>query len=141
MGAAPITGGASAFAVGLGWAGAVSGSVQCLNSGVRIYGELFDEDLLNVLDSDIWYTNVMRALDAVSLIGAGVGTYGTLRMVLALRASTGKGMLEVLKGLSRQQRNVLRRKSSVSRTPASATARSRGWYGRESSRSDLRRSA
>ena len=106
-GAAPVTGGASAFVVRLAWVGAVSGSVQCANSAVRIYGELFDEDLLNVLDSDFWYTNIMRALDAISLVGAGAGAYGTLRMVLALRASTGRGMLEVLKGLSRQQRKRL----------------------------------
>lgn len=106
-GAAPITGGASTFVVALGWAGAVAGTAQCLNSGVRIYGEVADRELNRELDSQGWYTGTMRALDAVSLLGAGVSTYATIRLTLALRATTGKSMLQVLQGLSRQQRRML----------------------------------
>jgi hypothetical protein len=106
-GAAPITGGTSMLVAGLAWTGAVSGTLQCGNSMVRIYGELADGDLLSALDSNEWYTGTVRAMDGISLVGAGVGAFATVRMVYALRATTGKTMAEVLKGLSRQERKKL----------------------------------
>ncbi|MFT3925137.1 MAG: hypothetical protein QM778_21555 [Myxococcales bacterium] len=103
-GAAPVTGGTSTFVTALAWTGAVSGSLQCANSMVRVWSEATDPHFNDMLDSQAWYTRTSAALDAISLIGAGASTVATLRMAKALQASTGKTMLAVLKGLTRQER-------------------------------------
>ena len=69
-----------------------------------MYAEYDDPQGLDVLDSDVWYQRAALALDAISLAGAAVATAATLRLALSLRATTGKSMVQVLKGLSRQER-------------------------------------
>jgi hypothetical protein len=105
--AAPITGGAPTFISALAATGAVASSIQCGNSMVRVYGELGHAEVLGYLDSVWWYGIATRGLDAISLVGVGTSTYATIRMAIAVRNATGKAMIEVLKGLSRQERKKL----------------------------------
>lgn len=103
-GAAPITGGTSLFLVYLGWGATAAATAQCASGAHRVYAEYDDPQGLDVLDSDVWYQRAALALDAISLAGAAVATAATLRLALSLRATTGKSMVQVLKGLSRQER-------------------------------------
>jgi hypothetical protein len=106
-GAAPITGGASTFITYLAVGAATASSLACGNSLARVAGELYAPEAVDLFDSNGWYTSTVAALDAVSLLGVGASTAATIKMALAVRATTGKSMLEVLKGLSRQQRKRL----------------------------------
>jgi hypothetical protein len=55
------------------------------------------------LDSQKWYTVIAKVLDVISLLQRS-SVRATVRMALGLRQSTGKTMLSVLQGLSRQER-------------------------------------
>ena len=91
----------------LGWGAAVAASGQCANSFVRIASEAGDPGLNDWLDREQWYIATAYALDTISVFGAAAATGTTLKMALALRKSTGKSMLQILKGLSRQERKHL----------------------------------
>lgn len=103
-GAAPVTGGASTFVTYLAGGAAVANSVQCVNSMVRVSFEVWAPENNDWLDTKEWYTTTANVLDAISLTGAGTSAAATVRMVLALRRTTGKPLVDVLKGLSRQER-------------------------------------
>lgn len=102
--AAPVTGGTSTFVAALAWGATLASSAQCATSGYRLYNEIANPQENDWLDSQGWYTTTARALDIVSLAGAGAATAVTVRAALVLRRTTGKSMVEVLKGLSRQER-------------------------------------
>lgn len=106
-GAAPITGGSSTFITYLALGGAVSGTAQCANSLVRVKNELSSPERNDHLDSLEWYTTTSTVLDIISLAGTAASVGATIRMAKALKATTGKTMIEVLKGLTRQQRKAL----------------------------------
>lgn len=102
--AVPITGGASTFIAYLGLGAMAASGGQCLislsRSGAGIAG--WHDELDNV-DNSWWYPALAAALDAVSLAGAVSATATSLRMVIALRRSTGNSALQALKSLSRPQ--------------------------------------
>lgn len=106
-GAVPITGGASSFIVTLGTGAAWAAGAQCVVAGGRVLFEWQASDTLDVVDSNVWYQRAALALDAISLAGAVTATATTIRLALKLRATTGKSMVQVLKGLSRQERKRL----------------------------------
>ncbi len=106
-GAAPITGGASLFLVYLGWGAATTAGLQCAIAVPRVAGEIFRPDQLDVFDSNEWYQRAALVLDVISLTGAVTATAVTVKMALALRATTRKSMVQVLQGLSRQERKRL----------------------------------
>lgn len=102
--AVPITGGASSFITVLSATAAGASTAQCLNSGVRVYNELESPGTNDWLDAQWWYTGLAKVLDVISLVGAASSASASLKMALTLRRTTGKTMVEVLKGLSRQER-------------------------------------
>ncbi len=56
------------------------------------------------IENTLDLNRLFLALDAVSLLGGVATTLTTVRMVAAVRSSTGKDLKNVLKGLSRQER-------------------------------------
>lgn len=61
---------------------AVAGTVQCVNSGFRVYDQAFSDGKINEkLDTEEWYANTMKALEAVSLLSAAVGVKGILKIL------------------------------------------------------------
>lgn len=103
-GAVPITGGASSFITALSYTAAGASSLQCANSALRVYNELESPGTNDWLDSQGWYTGLAKALDVIALMGAVSSTAASVKMALALKRTTGKAMVEVLKGLTRQER-------------------------------------
>lgn len=106
--AIPVSGGASSVITVLAYGAAGVSSVQCINSAVRFYNETdFGSSEVNQwLDSQLWYTNTMTSLDAISVLGAAASMGATLRMVLNLRLS-GASVSTALKGLPRNTRKRL----------------------------------
>lgn len=100
----PFSAGASGVVTAIGVSAGLASGVQCLNGFVRVRNELFNSAQNNYLDSDEWYQAVTAGLDAASLLGAGVTSMATIRLVTALRKTTGKSLRHVLKGLNRQER-------------------------------------
>ncbi|WEL69551.1 NAD synthetase [Pseudomonas sp. CBSPCGW29] len=100
----PFSAGASGVVTAIGVSAGLASGVQCLNGFVRVRNELFNSAQNNYLDSDEWYQAVTAGLDAASLLGAGVTSMATIRLVTVLRKTTGKSLRQVLKGLNRQER-------------------------------------
>lgn len=106
-GAAPVTGGTSVFLTYLSIGAATASSIQCVNAVARVGAEFWAPEQLDILDKELWYQRTNTVLDGISLVGAAASTAVTLRMALRLRTATGKTMITVLKGLSRQERRAL----------------------------------
>lgn len=106
-GAAPVTGGTSLiiakFSSVAGWVG----MAQCVNAGYRMWNETSHPERNDWLDDQQWYTATMTAMDGIGLAASAVTGAATLRMVQLARQGTGKSLLTVLKGLSRQERKKL----------------------------------
>jgi hypothetical protein len=105
--ATPITGGASLIVTHASAVAGYAGWASCVNSGLRLMNEARLPEFNDWLDEQWAYTGLVNALDAVALIGGLTAAHSTVKMALHLRNTTGKGMLEVLKGLDRQQRKKL----------------------------------
>jgi len=105
--AAPVTGGSSTFIAVLAWSATAASSVQCGNSAYRLYNEVANPKGNEWIDSQEWYTTTETVLDVLSVLGAAASAGATIKMAIALRRSTGKTMLAVLKGLTRSQRKLL----------------------------------
>lgn len=106
-GAAPITGGSSVFLTYVAMGAAGASSIQCVNAIGRAGAEVYAPHELDVLDSEGWYQKATLVLDGISLAGAAGSAAVTIRMALRLKAATTTSMVQVLKGLSRQQRRAL----------------------------------
>lgn len=102
--AIPFSGGASAAITVIAYSAAIAGSVQCIGGIGRVVTALNDLQALHDLDAQKWYQNTAMILDGISLMGAGAATLVTARYVLAAKAATGKSVVAVLHGLSRQER-------------------------------------
>ncbi|MDB4990755.1 MAG: hypothetical protein JWN04_5933 [Myxococcaceae bacterium] len=105
--AAPITGGSSLIVTQVSAVAGYAGWASCFNSGFRLVSEAVAPEFNDWLDEQWAYTGLVNALDAVALIGGLTAASSTVKMALHLRNTTRKGMLEVLKGLDRQQRKKL----------------------------------
>jgi hypothetical protein len=110
-GAVPLTGGTSLIVEKMAFPAAIVGSLSCINSGVRLYNEVRHPERNDILDQHFWYQGAVAFMDAVGLFGATTAASATVKMVLHLRNTTGKTMLQVLKGLNRQQRKRLAEES------------------------------
>lgn len=106
-GAAPVTGGWSLIVTKISGAASLAGSAQCVMSGVRMYNEYTDPQANVEMDDETWYKWFSGITDGLSLAGGVVTGTQTLRMISVLKNSTRKGALDVLKGLSRQERKRL----------------------------------
>ena len=107
--AIPISFGSSTFITVLSLSAASASSLQCGNSGYRLYNESGIGNIeRNIwLDSQEWYSSTMTILDIVSVAGGLVAAGATIKAVLNLRRSTGGGFKEALQQLSRPQRKRL----------------------------------
>lgn len=105
--AVPFTAGASTVVAALGYTAAAASSVQCFASGYRAVNEVRNPAKNDQLDSEEWYQYTMIVLDAASLVGAGASSLATLKLVRLNKATTGKSVREVLRGLNRQERAKL----------------------------------
>jgi hypothetical protein len=105
--AAPFTGGISLVVSVTGVVAAAAGTLQCGVNVLRVAVELFDPNWLDKVDSAEWYKAVMALLDGITLAGASLSVYSTIRYVLATKAVTHKGYRDLLGGLSRQERLAL----------------------------------
>lgn len=105
--AVPFSAGASSVVVALGYTAAAASSVQCFASGYRTVNEIRNPAKNDQLDSEEWYQYTMIALDAASLLGVGASSLATLKLVRLNKATTGKSVREVLRGLNRQERAKL----------------------------------
>ncbi|NNA66646.1 NAD synthetase [Pseudomonas gessardii] len=105
--AIPFSAGASTVVAALGYTAAAASSVQCFASGYRTVNEIRNPVRNDQLDSEEWYQYTMIVLDAASLVGVGASALTTVKLVRLNRATTGKSVREVLKGLSRQERAKL----------------------------------
>lgn len=100
----PFTGGLSTSLTVIGVAAATASALQCANGAGRVVAEIAVPEFKDWIDSREWYATTSAALDAISLTGAATAGFSTIRMVLTLRAVTGKSTWEVLQGLNRQER-------------------------------------
>ena len=105
--AVPFSAGASSVVVALGYTAATASSLQCFASGYRTVNEIRNPAKNDQLDSEEWYQYTMIALDAASLVGVGASSLATLKLVRLNKATTGKSVREVLRGLNRQERAKL----------------------------------
>ncbi|AZF45816.1 MULTISPECIES: NAD synthetase [unclassified Pseudomonas] len=100
----PFSAGASSVVVVIGYAAAGASSLQCINGLARTTLEVAKPEVNDWLDSEGWYQNASIVLDAASLVGVGASTLTTVKLVRAAKASTGKSLRDVLRGLNRQER-------------------------------------
>ncbi|MDQ0738265.1 NAD synthetase [Pseudomonas sp. W4I3] len=100
----PFSAGASSVVVVIGYAAAGASSLQCINGLARTTLEVAKPEVNDWLDSEGWYQNASIVLDAASLVGVGASTLTTIKLVRAAKASTGKSLRDVLRGLNRQER-------------------------------------
>lgn len=105
--AVPFTAGASTVVAAIGYTAATASTVQCFASGYRTVNEIRNPAKNDQLDSEEWYQYTMIALDAASLVGGGASSLATLKLVRLNKATTGKSVREVLRGLNRQERAKL----------------------------------
>lgn len=105
--AAPFTGGVSLVVSVIGVIAAAAGTFQCGVNVLRVGVELLDPKGLDQINSNEWYDAVMVVLDGITLVGASLSFYSTMRYVLATKAATRKSYREILRGLSRQERLAL----------------------------------
>jgi hypothetical protein len=103
----PFSAGASGVMVAIAWTAAGASSLQCVNGLVRTSLEIASPQTNDWLDSEAWYQNASIGLDAASLVGVGASALTTIKMVRVAKASTGKTLREVLRGLNRQERAKL----------------------------------
>ena len=59
------------------------------------------------LDSEEWYQTATKIMDGAALVGVGASALTTVKLVNVARASTGKTLRQVLKGLNGQEREKL----------------------------------
>jgi len=105
--AVPFTAGASTVVAAIGYTAATASTVQCFASGYRTVNEIRNPAKNDQLDSEEWYQYTMIALAAASLVGVGASSLATLKLVRLNKATTGKSVREVLRGLNRQERAKL----------------------------------
>ncbi|WP_444931319.1 hypothetical protein ACJJIF_05930 [Microbulbifer sp. SSSA002] len=105
--AIPISGGTSAAVTYLGYAAATASTLQCANGLGRTALEISDSQTKDWLDSQEWYNNASHAVDVISLTGVAASSVVILKTVQTLKKASSKSTLEILKGLTRQERKRL----------------------------------
>jgi hypothetical protein len=109
LGAIPLTGGVSSAITYFAMAGAIAGSLQCMNGLIRVGAEAYIPETKDDFDSQEWYQNATIAVDLVSLAGAGAAALGTIKAIKMMQFGTSKNTYEILKGLSRAEKKRLNR--------------------------------
>jgi hypothetical protein len=115
--AAPVTGGTSLIITKISAVAGYVGTAQCVIAAGRVAAEMYDPEINIDLDNNEYYQIVSTAMDAIGLAGAAISFGGTAKMVLMLRRSTGKSMVDVIKGLSGVERKRLTQQIFRSQDP------------------------
>jgi hypothetical protein len=105
--AAPVSGGASLIITKVALGATYVGYAQCVVAIARTGAELYAPTINVDLDNSEWYPVVSNIMDGLGLAGAAIGGAGMMKTVLVLKKTSGKSMLTILKGLSRQERKRL----------------------------------
>lgn len=108
-GVAPVTGGTSAAITVLTYSAAVASSVQCAVGLTRTVSEFRGGEMTDWLDSTEWYTEVMRALDVISLAGAASAGLSAFKAYQVARTSSSRSIKSILQGMTREERKRLTR--------------------------------
>jgi hypothetical protein len=103
----PFSAGASSVVVAIAYTAAGASSLQCLNGIARTTLEVAKPEVNDWLDSEAWYQNASIGLDAASLVGVGASALTAIKLVRVAKATTGKSLRDVLRGLNRQERAKL----------------------------------
>lgn len=103
-GAAPVSGGLSTSVTILAYSAATASTIQCLNSSVRATSEAGTGEISDYLDSLEWYDEVSKALDIISLAGAGAATLASFKAYQVARTASSRSVMEILKGMTRAER-------------------------------------
>ena len=106
-GAAPITGGLSLLITAATSAATYAGYAQCAVAVVRTGAEFYDPEFNVDLDNNELYQQLSTAADIIGLAGVAATGASTLRAIHLMKRSTGKPLLQIVKGLSRQERKRL----------------------------------
>ncbi|MEN4945239.1 NAD synthetase [Pseudomonas proteolytica] len=105
--AAPFSAGASLALTSIAYTGTAASGAQCLNGVWRTRNELNNPAKNDHYDSLSWYQTMTVALDGISLVGAGTSMFSSVKTVMAIKSSTGREMLDILRPMSRQERAKL----------------------------------
>lgn len=103
----PLTGGASAALVVVGYSAAVASTVQCGVSGYRAVNEMQNPAQNDYLDSQEWYGYTTKALDGIALFGAASSAVATLKVLNLMKTGSSRSIPAILKGLDRAERKRL----------------------------------
>jgi hypothetical protein len=122
-GAAPVTGGLSLIITATTTAATVAGYLQCGVAVARVGTTLYDPSLTVDVDNSDWYPVFSNIMDAVGLIGVAGTTAQVSKAVLLMKGATGKPFLEILKGLSRQEKKRLTEEILRSTNPGLSNAK------------------
>jgi hypothetical protein len=105
--AAPVTAGASTVVTVLLWSGSVASAAQCGVSTGRVLNEIFDPTANDLLDSESWYQATSNSLDAISVAGGLASLGQAAKAAIRLSQTTGRPLVQVLRGMSRAERKHL----------------------------------
>ncbi|WP_028773741.1 hypothetical protein [Shewanella waksmanii] len=105
--AIPLTGGTSSVVTYLAVGAASASALQCANGGIRTFNEYSKPQFNDLLDSNEWYRQATRALDLISLAGAGAASASMIKTIKMMQVGTSKSTLQILKGLSRPEKRRL----------------------------------
>ncbi len=105
--AAPFTGGASTVVSFIGYSAATASGLQCIAGAGRTAVSAYDQEAVDELDSHEWYQAVSLILDGMSLAGVGASAVTTTKLLMMVKANTGRPLRMALHGLNRQERKRL----------------------------------
>jgi hypothetical protein len=105
--AVPFTAGASSVITVIGYASATASTASCLMGAFRTHNEIVNPGMNDYLDNEEWYQAATKIMDGAALVGVGASALTTVKLVNVARASTGKTLRQVLKGLNGQEREKL----------------------------------
>jgi hypothetical protein len=105
--AAPVTGGLSLVITAATSAATVAGYAQCSVAVYRVGAHLYDPQLTVDLDNEQWYQILSSSMDIIGLAGAGATAASATKAILLMKNATGKSVINILKGLTRQERKRL----------------------------------
>lgn len=116
-GAAPITGGLSLVITTATTAASYAGYAQCAVALYRTGAEFYDPQVNVAMDNNEVYQLLSTASDIIGLAGVAATGASTLRAIQLMKRATGKPLVDIIKGLSRQERKRLTEEILRSQNP------------------------
>lgn len=122
-GAAPLTGGLSLLITAVTTTATVASYGQCAVAIVRTGAEFVQPEFNVDMDNSELYQTLSTAADIVGLASVATTSASTLRAIHLLKKTTGKSMLDIVRGLSRQERKRLTEELLRSQNPGISNAK------------------